>query len=140
MTGDCSMESSLSLRGLSGPGWAEDGRGPRVIGRKASSGLGCCLTCDSSNFGNGKRTERGGARDTGILPDKSSFLMGSLGRTGILARPGRPGIDILGIPPAKGFMGGGARLGKGVRSESLGRPGRPMGGLVPGGMIGSILR
>ena len=33
---------------------------------------------------------------------------------------------------------GGVMPGNGPRSDSLGSPGRPMGGLVPGGMWGSI--
>jgi hypothetical protein len=36
-------------------------------------------------------------------------------------------------------LSGGLRLGKGDISESFGIPGSPMGGLVPGGMMGSIL-
>ena len=120
----------------------DEGLGPRVIGRKASSGLGCCFTCGSSNFGNGKRTERGGALETGNLLDNSSFLMGSLGRCGIRGIPGSPGklgrLGILGRPANVGS--GGLRLGKGGTSESLGSPGSPIGGFVPGGMMGNILK
>ena len=120
----------------------DEGLGPRVIGRKASSGLGCCFTCGSSNFGNGKRTERGGALETGSLLDNSSFLMGSFGRCGIRGIPGSPGkLGRLGILGRLANVGsGGLRFGKGGTSESLGSPGSPIGGFVPGGMMGNILK
>ena len=35
---------------------------------------------------------------------------------------------------------GGLRFGKGGTSESLGSPGSPIGGFVPGGMMGNILK
>ena len=43
-----------------------------------------------------------------------------------------------GIPGKLVRPGGGASAGNGEKSESLGMPGSPIGGFVPGGMIGSI--
>ena len=55
--------------------------------------------------------------------------MGSLGR-----EPKGEGIEgIDGIE-------GGVMLGNGLRSDSLGSPGIPMGGLVPGGIWGRTFR
>ena len=109
------------------------------MGLKASSGLGFVVRISfSSNFGNGKSTERGGALENGSFETSSSFLTGSLGRPGtcILGMPCRWfGRDIRGIPPNGGMCG---RFGKEVGISSFGRPGIPIGGFVPGGITGSM--
>ena len=126
-------------------------RGPSVIGLKASSGLGLLvLTSFSSNFGKGKRTERGGGArpENGILAPSSSFLTGSLGKPapaeggGACMRGGIPcklGSVMRGMPP-NAAGGRWDKLGKEEEGgmSSFGRPGRPMGGLVPGGITGSM--
>ena len=62
----------------------------------------------------------------------------------ILGELGIPGMGSLGREPkGEGIEGidgieGGVMLGNGLRSDSLGSPGIPMGGLVPGGIWGSI--
>ena len=81
----------------------------------------------------------------GFSAGSSSFLTGSLGKfrpgdmgEDILGDGGIPGIGSLGRAPNGDGRDGGAMPGNGFRSDSLGRPGIPMGGLVPGGMTGNI--
>ena len=82
----------------------------------------------------------------GFSLGSSSFLTGSLGRfrmeEDILGELGGiPGIGIRGRPPNGDIgdgMEGGAMPGKGLRSDNFGSPGIPIGGLVPGGMMGNI--